>query len=286
MLKTLSFFGEVDLIQVAIERLKFAHEISESRGLGPLYVAFSGGKDSIAIAKLAEMAGVPHELHYNITGIDPPEVIYFMRNHYPNLIWNPPRKSMWQLIIEKKMPPTRKVRYCCAELKERGGDGKVIITGVRWAESTKRKNTRRQFETKAAKLKDKRMFYDNYEDREQFKACQMKKGFVINPIVDWTDTQVWEFIHQNKMPYCELYDQGETRIGCIGCPMGSTKGMVEDFRRYPKFKDAYIRAFDKMLARYDCDKQKTWKTGEDVLRWWIYGKEENHGNQITFLEEV
>lgn len=37
------------------------------------------------------------------------------------------------------MPPTRLVRYCCSELKERDGQGRVKITGVRWAESIKRK---------------------------------------------------------------------------------------------------------------------------------------------------
>jgi phosphoadenosine phosphosulfate reductase len=306
MLKQQTLFGERDLVKTAIERLKFGYEVSQARGLGALYVAFSGGKDSVVIAALAEMSGVPYELHYNITGIDPPEVVYFMRNYFNhvnpktmevtparkknytthiNLYWHLYEKSMWQLIEEKGMPPMRIMRFCCSELKEHGGNGCVIVTGVRWAESSRRASTRRQFETKVSCGAEKKMFYDNYEDREQFKHCQAKKGYVINPIVDWTDAEVWAFIKQNNLPYCELYDQGETRIGCIGCPLSHLVQQRRDFERYPKFKAAYIRTFDRMLERRP-ERIGTWKTGEDVFNWWISGECQSGGadNQISFLE--
>jgi phosphoadenosine phosphosulfate reductase len=277
MLKEQTLFGERDLVNMAIERLKFAYSISQSRGLGALYIAFSGGKDSIVIAHLAKLSGIPHELHYNVVGIDPPEVVYFMREHYPQLHWDMYKKSMWQLIIEHKMPPTQIVRYCCSELKERGGNGKVIVTGVRWAESIRRKTTRRHFEVKTSKAKDKLMFYDNYEGREQFKVCQIKKGFIINPIVDWTDEEVWEFIKFYKLPYCCLYDQGKKSIGCIGCPMQGAKGMEADFKKYPKFKAAYIHAFEKMIEAMPIKPQ--WKNGEEVFNWWLYGNHKTIKNQ-------
>ena len=63
---------------------------------------------------------------------------------------------MWKLIPQKLMPPTRMVRYCCAVLKETGCANRFIATGVRWAESTQRKD-REEFEkigaTKATKEK-------------------------------------------------------------------------------------------------------------------------------------
>lgn len=50
-----------------------------------------------------------------------------------------PKLSMWQLIVEKKIPPTRIRRYCCETFKEHGGKGRMKITGVRWAESVSRR---------------------------------------------------------------------------------------------------------------------------------------------------
>jgi len=269
-----TFFGEVNKVEQAISRIQFAYEVSRSRGLGALYVAFSGGKDSVTIAKLVEMAGVPYELHYSKTGIDPPEVIYFMREHYPNTVIEPFKKSMWQLIVGKKMPPTRIMRYCCEELKEGGGNGKVVIMGVRWAESVKRAKSRNVFETKASTVTKKALLYDNTESREIFKYCMSKRGYIVNPIVDWTNGEVWEFIKQYNVPYCKLYDQGVKRIGCIGCPLGGRNHMADEFERYPRFKKLYILAFDKMLKRVGNDK-RTWKTGEDVFNWWVYGKQES-----------
>jgi 3'-phosphoadenosine 5'-phosphosulfate sulfotransferase (PAPS reductase)/FAD synthetase len=73
---------------------------------------------------------------------------------------------------------------------------------------------------------------------------------MVNPIVDWTDEEVWEYIHARNLPYCELYDQGYTRIGCIGCPLAGAEKMRKDFERYPKYRDNYIRAFDRMIKAH------------------------------------
>ena len=108
------------------------------------YLAFSGGKDSIVIKALAEMAGVKYDAHYNLTSVDPPELVHFIKEKHADVAIDIPRykdgkqMTMWNLIPKKLMPPTRIVRYCCAELKERGGEGRMTITGVRWAESSAR----------------------------------------------------------------------------------------------------------------------------------------------------
>lgn len=141
MLHQLNFDGK-DKVDIAIERLK-AYEPAEG-----YYLCFSGGKDSVVIKALADMAGVKYDAHYSATGIDPPELVRFIRKYHSDVAFDIPhdkdgkRITMWSLIPKRKMPPTRLVRYCCAELKERAGKGRFSITGVRWAESVRRKQTR------------------------------------------------------------------------------------------------------------------------------------------------
>ena len=115
-------------LEIAIQRLK-SFEPPEG-----YFLAFSGGKDSQCIYHLAQMAGVKFDAHYHVVSVDPPELIYFIRKHYPDVIFDIPhdengkRVSMWSLIPTKGMAPTRIARYCCAELKEPNGVGRVTVT--------------------------------------------------------------------------------------------------------------------------------------------------------------
>ena len=123
----------------AIERLK----AFEPKDGDPYYLCYSGGKDSDVIRILAQLAGVRHEIHHNLTTVDAPETIQYIKS-IPNVIIDKARyddgtpKTMWNLIPKKKLPPTRLIRWCCAELKEAGGKGRLKVTGVRWAESVAR----------------------------------------------------------------------------------------------------------------------------------------------------
>lgn len=129
-------------LEIAIQRMK-SFEPPEG-----YFIAFSGGKDSQCVYHLAQMAGVKFEAHYRVTSVDPPDLIYFIREHYPDVIFDVlhdadgKRISMWSLIAKIGMPPTRLMRFCCAELKETSGDGRMVVTGVRWAESARRKKSR------------------------------------------------------------------------------------------------------------------------------------------------
>lgn len=108
-------------LEAAIQRLK-SFEPPDG-----YYVAFSGGKDSQCVYHLCKMAGVKFDAHYAITSVDPPELIRFIREHYPDVIWERQYDkdgkpiTMWNLIASHTLPPTRKARYCCASLKEPGG---------------------------------------------------------------------------------------------------------------------------------------------------------------------
>jgi phosphoadenosine phosphosulfate reductase len=109
---------------------------------------------------------------------------------------------------------------------------------------------------------------DNDEARSTIEQCYTRHKTVLNPIIDWDDDDVWEFIHEYDVPYCELYDKGYKRLGCIGCPMSTHA--AEELDRYPKYKDAYVRAFEKMLIyRKEKGLKTVWNTGEEVMEWWL-----------------
>lgn len=139
MLVEQTLLGVRDKVKIAIDRLQ-AFEPPEG-----YYLAFSGGKDSQCIYHLAKAAGVKFDAHYNITGIDPPELVYFIRSNYPDVHRHLYKISFFRL-IEKKGLPTRMNRFCCERLKEHGGEGRICVTGVRWAESRARATSRKPFE--------------------------------------------------------------------------------------------------------------------------------------------
>lgn len=109
---------------------------------------------------------------------------------------------------------------------------------------------------------------DNEESRKMVEQCYKLNKTVVNPIIDWTNADVWEFINEYSIPYCKMYDEGYKRIGCIGCPIGNNK---EELEKFPKYKQAYIRAFERMLkeGRKSGVEYDKWETGEDVYKWWV-----------------
>jgi phosphoadenosine phosphosulfate reductase len=267
MMQQLSFDGRTRLevmVDLAIKRLQHYAQFDE-RGY---YLAFSGGKDSQCIYHLAKEAGVKFDAHYNQTGIDPPELVYNMRKHYPDVIVEPYEKSMWQLIRENGIPPLRTARYCCVHLKERGGEGRIVVTGVRAAESTMRKKNWGIVNRCSPKKAERAFAFDPEQGEQLMKMCPTKGKIMVAPIFDWTDEDVWAYIRDRNLPYCSLYDEGFKRLGCIGCPMAS-KGREQQFLRWPKFKEAYIRTFDEMLRLHPDKAKPTWKTGHDVFDWWM-----------------
>ena len=268
--------------KIAIERLKAFEPESE-----PYYLCYSGGKDSDTIRILSSLAGVKHDIVNNHTTVDAPETVRYIRT-IPNVKIMMPQKTMWQLIEEKLMPPTRLARYCCAELKERGGAGRKKVTGVRWAESTGRKRNQGAVtvigkdKTTLKEAEERGLDYlqtekggivmndDNAETRRFVEHCYRTTSTLINPIIDWTDEDVWTFLHHYGCESNPLYKCGFKRIGCIGCPMATKAERVKHFNLYPKYKENYIRAFGRMLKKRDERQYETkWKTPEEVFAWWM-----------------
>ena len=275
----------MDLEQKAIIRLQEAARVSEEYYEAPLLLTDSGGKDSSVVKALAERAGIKYEVCHSHTTADAPETVMFVRTEFARLekkgrkcIVNYPyykgqRVTMWSLIPQKGMPPTRLLRYCCAVLKETAGDGRYISTGVRWAESSRRKKTRGIYEAIAKRSNDRVILTNDNDDRRQlFETCMARRKATCNPIIDWTDADVWDYILSERIPVNPLYQCGYSRVGCIGCPMAGLKIRRKEFADYPKYRDAYIRAFDQMIKVLDGKgKETNWHTGVDVYHWWMEG---------------
>ena len=269
MIDQLNMYGKTKVEQ-AIERIQL-YEPPEG-----YYLAFSGGKDSVVLKALADMSGVKYDAHYNITSVDPPELVQFVktfddvkleRQHYKD---GTPI-TMWNLIPRRRLPPRMISRYCCEKLKEQAGEGRFVMTGVRHAESVRRKNTRAGLETSETKTGKRELYDPDNPNQELIHICRVHSQRILNPIIDWTTAEVWEFIKKYNVSYCKLYDEGYTRLGCIGCPMAANQR--EELEKYPKFRQAYIRAFDRMLeARKENGLETQWKNGEEVMAWWLKDK--------------
>lgn len=236
------------------------------------FLAFSGGKDSQALYHVAKLAGVRFKAHMNFTSIDPPQVIRFVRSQYPDVETHAPKKSIYQLAAEMGILPSMRIRWCCAELKESAGAGKVTLIGIRKAESARRARrhevevSSRKFsgnleefakwqtdeiERREAKLlrkmkrEGKKVNEDEFSLRKdnEVRCINGKDSILVSPIFEWSEQDVWYFLNVVvKVPHCELYDQGYKRIGCILCPMASKKQKAREMNDFPHVKRNWIKA--------------------------------------------
>ena len=258
-------------------------------------------KDSDVLLDLAIKSGVPFEAQHNHTTVDAPPTVYHIREVFKRLteqgiankINMPPeitdvdgkivRATMWNLIPTKLMPPTRKIRYCCEYFKERIFDGQHLLVGVRWSESNSRKK-RGLHENRAKKKEDRILYFDeNDESRKLTDICRLKSQIMTNPLIDWTDLEIWEYVRRNGIKMNPLYEQGFKRVGCVGCPMAGPTGQWQEFEMFPKYKRAYIKAFERMIEerkRREKNIDEQWQDGESVFKWWTDPKYDL--NQITF----
>lgn len=230
---------------------------------GGYFLAFSGGKDSQCLYHVAKLAGVKFVPHMNLTSVDPPEVIRFVKQQYPDVHFIKPKKSIYQYAVEKQILPTQRVRWCCNEYKEHAGAGKVTLIGIRHAESSRRAK-RNEVEISNQNFSGTLEGLDEYREKRNSKKRKSKNNkrvsivtasgertlgclygketLLISPIIHWTFADVWEFLNKLGVAHCELYDQGYTRIGCICCPMSSVKQKRKELARYPHVKRNWIKA--------------------------------------------
>lgn len=233
------------------------------------YNTFSGGKDSQCLYHIVKLAGVKHKTHMNLTTIDPPEVIRFVRREYPDVELTKPIKSIYEVAKEKHILPTRCKRWCCYVFKELSGAGKVTLIGIRKEESTKRAKR----EEVSTQIKGKRVeeTFDqwSYHEEEMVTCVGGRDKILISPLIYWTERDVWEFLNANNIPHCELYDKGYNRIGCICCPMSSYKQKIKEIKDYPHVKRNWLKTIQWLIDNGYIN--HNFDNAEFGFRWWISG---------------
>lgn len=290
--------------------LRLAADISKEYYHAPLIITYSGGKDSDVLLQLAIECLKPDEFEVlnSHTTLDAPETVYFIRDrfkelkelgvkatvHYPHY---PDGRfmSIWSLILDRQIPPTRLARFCCKELKEASTPNRFAAVGVRESESVGRRG-RDKFSIRS-ETKSGRRDYSTEHIKEVFEDDKLRRSesgitnpnevgaydcyfvqkakenndLTCSPIYKWLDSDIWEFIHERGMKYNPLYDKGFKRVGCIGCPM-STK-QIQELEMYPKYKEQFIRTFAKLLEMRKQngkdDSKGHWTDAESLYRWWV-----------------
>lgn len=239
----------VDLIRKA-EKLALAYDPENG-----YFNTFSGGKDSQCLYHIVKMSGVKFQTHMNLTSVDPPEVIRFVRTEYPDVILKKPSDSIFNLAVKKGILPTMRVRWCCAEYKETAGAGKVTLIGIRHTESSRRAKRNevevsnhgysgdleglaeyRKERNSGRKPRKGTFSIINVNGESEVGCIHGKESLLISPIIDWTASDVWTFLNTLGIKHCCLYDEGYTRIGCIICPMSKPSQKRQEEQRWPPRK--------------------------------------------------
>jgi phosphoadenosine phosphosulfate reductase len=238
--------GMLDIIEATTVKKILAVYEKYADKLDIFHVAFSGGKDSCVLLDLCKKT-LPKDSFIVVFGdtemefpdtydvidktqqmcIEEDIPFYIAKSHLK------PKKS-WKLFG----PPSRTLRWCCSvhksapqvlKLREIAGKGDYAgldFVGVRAEESL----ARSQYESLNFGKKIKGQ-YDCY------------------PILDWTSAEVWLYIYASNIVINETYKKGNSRAGCLVCPMS---GGVSDFLRREIYTNEVNEYID--IIRFTSDK--------------------------------
>ncbi len=188
---------------------KVFERVLSSAGHKGVFVAWTGGKDSTVTLCLWSrfleekgFNGKPAAISLD-TGLKFPEIIRFRDDIAKG--WNIDLHVISPGIDITGYPVARDKVVCCRDLKVEplkeaitGLNAMALITGIRNDEHPDRTN------------------------REQIEQRSDPLYFQVNPILHWTEMDIWSFIVQENLPYCGLYDQGYTSLGCMPCTRKAT----------------------------------------------------------------
>lgn len=241
--KDFELTADMNLGQLVDEAVEFLRHYEPVIGY---YLGFSGGKDSIVTYDIAKRADVKIAgAFYSQTHIDPPELVRFIKQHYPEVHFLKPTMTFWQGMLEKNVP-LRGRRWCCDVLKKNPGKDIPLpfrVMGIRAEESHRRR---------------KRGRIDYWSDYGQFH---------FHPIYNYSSVDVWDYIKMNGLPYPSLYDEGFGRLGCVVCPFVDRQNLKRHKARWPGMYRILEKYLDKVWAM-NCEKEQAAEmTYEQFMKW-------------------
>lgn len=233
-------------IQASLQRINEWYEKQN----GNVYVSFSGGKDSLVLLHLVRSIYPDVRAVFSNTGLEYPEIKRFVKK-FENVIWIRPKKSFREVIsiygypvvskeqakriYEYKTTKSQKLRDSVWYGKDYG-NGTQFKISEKWKFLVKapfkisdkccyylKKQPFRQFE-KNTKLKPYIgiMASDSSQRRQQIaqQGCNAFDLGMSRPLAFWTTNDIWDYIRQEKIEYCSIYDSGVDHTGCMFCMFG------------------------------------------------------------------
>ncbi|WP_297069061.1 phosphoadenosine phosphosulfate reductase family protein [Thermococcus sp.] len=207
--------NSIELERKVVEARRFMRKTATRYSSLPVAVAFSGGKDSLAVLGLAleEFGEEGFTVFFNNTGIEFPETVEYVKELRKELepkgikfITADAGDAFWRA-IHVFSPPGRDYRWCCKvtklgpitmAIKENYLRGVLMFVGQRKYESIKR-------------FKQPRVWRNPWVPNETGAS----------PIFHWRALEVWLYIFSRNLKYNPLYEDRLDRIGCFLCPSAS-----------------------------------------------------------------
>lgn len=243
------FWNEIE--QQAIERIHKFSKIAKAMGFD-VCLGFSGGKDSQVVYDLCLRSGIEFKAYFNHS-FESSTTLRFIRENYPDVIKRREHKfgfieNIWR--NHGGLLPTVRIAYCCEDYKHNPMYvDDCSIVGVRKAESIKRKKrTALSTKNKTTLKKNKSLISDYFEENCQ--SVGTASIIQLLPIVDWSDSDVWDYMRRHKLPVNPEYKK-KKRVGCKVCPKANFTSNAEALFESPKLIDAFIRAREKGRLKTD-----------------------------------
>ena len=223
---------------------------------GNVYVSFSGGKDSTVLLHMVRNLYPEVSTVFVNTGLEYPEIVNFVKTQKDITILKP-KQSFFQVlqnegypVISKKV--ARQIRDLQNPTEKNINTRNLFLTGI------KRDGTKGSYLSKLPekwkflinapfKISEKCCDILKKNPIREYEKVTKTKGYVglmasdsiqreniylrfgcnvfgkkarSRPIAFWTTKNIWEYIKQFNIPYCEIYNKGEHNTGCIFCMFG------------------------------------------------------------------
>ena len=243
-LKNLQGLGLEDKVKLTKARIK---EFVSKFGRDRCYISFSGGKDSTVLLDIVRSIYPDMKAVYIDTGLEFPEIKEFVKS-IENVEIIRPRKSFVEVIEEYGYPVISKEIALTIEYARKGSkwaidrlEGKHEYGNhakYKWLLNEPYKVSSRccdVMKKEPAKRYEKEsgrhpiigtMASEGGQRRSAYlrTGCNVFDGEhgrpMSKPMSFWLESDVWEYIKSRGIRYCEIYDKGYSRTGCMFCMFG------------------------------------------------------------------